>query len=119
MAFTTLTAQAVPFQSDGTPLEAVFDAASVSDGDEFAHSGNPLILHVKVTSAGGSRTITVVGAVASNQHQLNDVDIVVPDNEDRLFGLEPNQFKNSAGEIQLTYSDSGDSITVAVYELTG
>ncbi len=119
MAFTTLAPQAVPFLSNGTPLEPTFAAADTDEGDKVAHSGNPLILHAKVTSAGGPRTVTLVGATASNQHQLNDVAIVIGDDEERVMGIEPNQFKDSAGNITITYSDSGANITLAVYELTG
>ncbi len=117
MAFSTLTTQAIPFLTNGTPLDATFAAADTDEGDKVAHSGNPLILHVKVAVA--QRTITIVGAVPSNQHQLNDVVMVIPSGEERLMGLEPNQFKDSSGNITITYSDSGANVTVAVYELTG
>jgi len=89
--------------------------AAEAAGDEFEAGGNRFI-HVK--NGGASQiTVTVKSQKACDQGFTHDLTVDVPAGEERLIGsFDPARFANSAGRVQVTYSDV-TSVTVAALEV--
>jgi len=87
------------------------------DGDYFTNSGRTFI---KVKNAHGSaeRTVTVVSQVNCNYGQNHPAPCVLAAGVTKLFGPFPkDRFNDSDGYCQITYSDSGADLTIAVIEV--
>lgn len=101
-------------------LTGIDDPTLVSvdpDGDYFTNSGRTFI---KVKNAHGTltRTVTVVSQVNCNYGENHPAPCVLAAGETKLFGPFPkDRFNDSDGYCQITYSDAGDSLTIAVIEV--
>lgn len=108
----TLTIETV--DEDG--LNATYNSAAAG-GDQFANNGE-IILHVKNANVGAARTVTVDAPTVCNRGSTHDSVTTVPLSSDRFIGPFPTAYYNDAnGNCQITYSDSGADITVAVLKV--
>ncbi len=108
----------ITIDEDGV-AEAMETAAAA--GDQFANNGKRFL---RIVNAHGSLTRTVNFIT---QQQIGDAAlavadnaVVIPANGEVYVGPFPRQqYNDSNNNLQITYSDSADSLTVALLELTG
>lgn len=92
--------------------------AAASGGDEFVNSGKHFIAVINAHGA-DPRTITVNSQTLCNQGVDHDIAVVITAAQDeKVFGPFPkDRFNDSAGKVQITYSDSAADLTIAIFEL--
>lgn len=94
-------------------------AAAAAAGDEFVNTGGQIFV-VKNGHAADPRTITFDAPQADNfgiVDAAHDAAVVVPALTTKLIGPFPtHRFNDSNGKVQVTYSDSGADLTVAVLQ---
>ena len=92
--------------------------AVAAGGDEFVNSGRHFIAVINAHAA-DSRTITVNSQTLCNQGVDHDIAVAITAAQDeKVFGPFPkDRFNDSDGKVQITYSDSGADLTIAVFEL--
>ena len=92
--------------------------AVAAGGDEFVNSGRH---YISVINAHGAdpRTVTIDSQADCNQGVDHDVAVVITAAQDeKIFGPFPkNRFNDSDGKVQISYSDSGADLTIAIFEL--
>lgn len=93
-------------------------AAVTAGGDEFVNSGRHYIAVINAHGA-DPRTVTINSQALCNQGVDHDIAVVITAGEDeKIFGPFPkDRFNDSDGKVQITYSDSGADLTIAVFEL--
>lgn len=86
------------------------------EGNYFTNSGRHFI-SVK-NASGAERTVTIVTQTECTLGTKHNVAIVFAAGTEKLIGPFPKaRFNDEDGYIQITYSDAGDSLTIAVMEL--
>ena len=101
-------------------LTGIEDPALVAvdpTGDYFTNSGRTFI---KVKNAHGSesRTVTVVSQVNCNYGLNHAAPVTLAAGVTKIFGPFPKwRFNDSDGYAQVTYSDAGADLTIAVIEV--
>jgi hypothetical protein len=90
-------------------------AACASGGDEFANSGNTIIL---ITNANASsRTLTIVSQATMDGLAVADRSVTIPGTDDTFItDLDKNVYNDTNGRVQLTYSTEVD-LTIAILDL--
>lgn len=95
-------------------LDPSFEEATAA-GDTFVNNGRTFI--AVANGSGGSINVTFDSQTACSQGTDHDVVVAVPDGDTIRIGPFPmDRFNNSAGSVELTYSDD-TSVTVAVISL--
>lgn len=96
-----------------TGINPTFNSAAAG-GDSFTH-GAKTYIHVKNDDA-SSHTVTVASQYSATPGiGPVDLDITVPAGEERIAGPFNSNFKDSAGDVQLTY-DAVTSVSIAVLQ---
>ena len=92
--------------------------AAAAGGDEFVNSGKHFIAVINA-HASDPRTVTVNSQQECNQGFDHDIAVVITAAQDeKVFGPFPkDRFNDSDGKVQITYSDSGADLTIAIFEL--
>ena len=87
-------------------------------GNFFENSGRCFI-HVKNAHADEARTVTVVSQVDCNYGENHPAPVTILAAEDeKMFGPFPkSRFNDEDGYAQITYSDSGADLKIAVIEV--
>lgn len=102
-----------------TGLNASY-AAVASGGDTFPNTGRE-VLHIKNANAGSPRTVTIPALDATVDLQgygtldVANIDVAIPAEGDRFIG--PIPAKGYGATPDITYSDSGADLTIAVLRL--
>jgi len=91
-------------------------AAVDPDGDYFTNSGRHFI-SVK-NGAAAERTVTIATQTECTLGTKHDVPIVLAVGAEKLIGPFPkDRFNDEDGYVQISYSDAGADVTIAVMEL--
>jgi len=96
-------------------LEPAAEEAAAALGDVFPNNGRT---YLKVTDTGTTApVVTITSQVACNQGETHTYTVTVQSGEYRLIGpFPPNQFNNSSGQVEITYSSETD-VTVTAFSL--
>lgn len=87
--------------------------AAASGGDEFANTGRE-IFYV-INASGSERTVTFTGQNPSNFNVTSNSAVVLTGSSTTTIGpFLPGWFDDGSNKVQVTYTDSGADLTVAV-----
>lgn len=87
--------------------------AVAAGGDSFPFPSNGIVLRVKNAHATDNRTITLVGQVPCNQGVTHSKALTFPPGTYSVVIPPRDQYRDTNGKIQLTYSDAGADLSVA------
>lgn len=96
-----------------TGIEPTFNSAAAG-GDTFTH-GAKTYIHIKNDDASPHTATLVSQFSATPGIGPVDLDIVVPAGEERIAGPFSTNFKDSAGDVNITY-DAVTSVSIAVLQ---
>jgi len=91
-------------------------ASAAEAGDEFANDGLTLL---QVKGTGTQKVVTITAQRTSEKGAtLSDITVTIPATTgDKMIGpFDPSIFNDSAGKVQVTYSDEAD-LTVAAFKI--
>jgi len=90
-------------------------AAADAGGDEFPNGGR-VFLQVKNGDT-AQKTVTINSQKPCDQGFDHDITVNIPAGEERMIGpFDPSRFNNSAGRVEVSYSDA-TGVTVAALEV--
>lgn len=93
--------------------------AVAAGGDQYANDGRQWV-EIWNDHASASRTTTIVTQLTVDGQAVADRTVITTAaNDTSRFGpFQTNIYNDSSGFVQLTYSDSGANMRIAVFELT-